>query len=109
MLKASVRAKVDHPFHIIKNIFGHKMARYRGLSRKAAQLQAMFGLANLLIAKRKCSSFAPKVRPELALRSKDGSVAVRNAHTWVCAAPDPLTLFRSFRNLARACLNSITR
>lgn len=52
-IKASVRAKVEHPFHIVKNRFGHKKARYRGLAKNAAQLMTLFGLANLLIAKRR--------------------------------------------------------
>ena len=52
-LKASVRAKVEHPFHVIKNIFGHKKARYRGLAKNTAQLHTLFGLANLMIAKRR--------------------------------------------------------
>jgi IS5 family transposase len=52
-LKASVRAKVEHPFHIIKNILGMKKARYRGLAKNTAQLLTLFGLANLLIAKRR--------------------------------------------------------
>lgn len=51
--KASVRAKVEHPFHIVKNVFAFKKARYRGLAKNAAQLFALFGLANLLIAKRR--------------------------------------------------------
>lgn len=51
--KASVRAKVEHPFHLVKNVFGFKKARYRGLAKNAAQLFALFGLANLLIAKRR--------------------------------------------------------
>jgi len=52
-LKASVRAKVEHPFHVIKKIFGHKKARYRGLAKNTAQLHTLFGLANLMIAKRR--------------------------------------------------------
>jgi IS5 family transposase len=52
-LKASVRAKVEHPFHIVKNLFGHKKARYRGLAKNTSQLLTLFGLANLLIAKRR--------------------------------------------------------
>jgi IS5 family transposase len=51
-LKASVRAKVEHPFHVVKNRFGHRKARYRGLAKNSAQLFALFGLANLVIAKR---------------------------------------------------------
>jgi len=52
-LKASVRAKVEHPFHVVKNIFGHKKVRYRGLAKNTAQLHTLFGLANLIIAKRR--------------------------------------------------------
>ncbi len=50
-IKARIRAKVEHPFHIIKNRFGLKKARYRGLSKNTAQLMTLFGLANLMIAK----------------------------------------------------------
>jgi IS5 family transposase len=50
-LKASVRAKVEHPFHVIKNLFRHKEVRYKGLAKDNAQLFSLFGLANLVIAK----------------------------------------------------------
>ena len=50
-IKASIRAKVEHPFHVIKNLFRHKKTRYRGLAKNHAQLLSLFGLANLLIAK----------------------------------------------------------
>ena len=49
-LKASVRAKVEHPFHIVKNLF--QKVRYKGLAKNEAQLFSLFGLANLVIAKR---------------------------------------------------------
>ncbi len=51
-LKASVRAKVEHPFHVVKNLFRHRKARYKGLAKNQAQLHALFGLADLVIAKR---------------------------------------------------------
>ena len=51
-LKASVRAKVEHPFHVVKNLFRHRKARYKGLAKNTAQLFSLFGLANLVIAKR---------------------------------------------------------
>ena len=51
-IKARIRAKVEHPFHIIKNRFGMKKVRYRGLAKNTAQLMTLFGLANLMIAKR---------------------------------------------------------
>ena len=52
-LKASIRAKVEHPFHIIKNLLGLKKVRYRGLAKNTAQLYTLFGLANLVIAKKR--------------------------------------------------------
>lgn len=52
-IKASIRAKVEHPFHVIKNLFRHKKTRYRGLAKNHAQLFCLFGLANLMLAKRR--------------------------------------------------------
>ena len=51
-LKASVRAKVEHPFHVVKNLFLDRKARYRGLAKNTAQLYTLFGLANLVLAGR---------------------------------------------------------
>jgi len=50
--KASVRAYVEHPFHIVKNIFGHRKVRYRGLAKNGHQLYTLFGLANVVIGAR---------------------------------------------------------
>ena len=36
--KAQVRARVEHPFHVIKNLFKHRKVRYRGLAKNTAQL-----------------------------------------------------------------------
>jgi IS5 family transposase len=49
---ARVRAWVEHPFHIIKNLFRHKRLRYRGLAKNTAQLHSLFALANLVIVKK---------------------------------------------------------
>lgn len=51
-IKASIRAKVEHPFHVIKNLFRHKKVRYKGLAKNEAQLFGLFGLANIVIARR---------------------------------------------------------
>jgi IS5 family transposase len=50
--KASVRAFVEHPFHIVKNIFRHRKVRYRGLAKNGHQLYTLFGLANVVIGAR---------------------------------------------------------
>jgi transposase, IS5 family len=52
-IKASVRAKVEHPFRVIKRQFGHVKVRYRGLFKNTAQLHTLFALANLWLAKRR--------------------------------------------------------
>ena len=54
--KASIRAKVEHPFHVVKNLFKHKKTRYRGLAKNEAQLFSLFGLANLVLARRALSA-----------------------------------------------------
>ena len=51
-LKASVRAFVEHPFHIVKNLFRHRKVRDRGLAKNGHQLYTLFGLANVVIAGR---------------------------------------------------------
>ena len=51
-LKASIRAKVEHPFRVIKRQFGHVKVRYRGLKKNTAQLTTMFALSNLWMARR---------------------------------------------------------
>ena len=51
--KAAVRAFVEHPFHIVKNLFGHRKTRYRGLAKNRHQLHTLFGLANVIIAARR--------------------------------------------------------
>ncbi len=50
--KASMRAFVEHPFHILKNLFRHRKVRYQGLARNGHQLYTLFGLANVMIGGR---------------------------------------------------------
>ncbi len=51
-LKASVRAKVEHPFRVVKRQFGFVKVRYRGLVKNAAQLMTLFALSNLWMARK---------------------------------------------------------
>jgi len=46
-LKASIRAKVEHPFRVIKRQFGFVKVRYRGVAKNTAQLTTLFALGNL--------------------------------------------------------------
>jgi IS5 family transposase len=51
--KASIRAKVEHPFRVLKQQFGHVKVRYRGLAKNTAQLHTLFALSNLWMARGK--------------------------------------------------------
>ncbi|MEF9417260.1 IS5 family transposase [Ralstonia sp. SM1864_UCD524_TZ4] len=46
-VKARIRAKVEHPFRVIKRQFGHMKVRYRGLMKNTQQLHTLFALSNL--------------------------------------------------------------
>ena len=50
--KASVRAKVEHPFLYIKRHFGYAKTRYRGLAKNTQRLMTLLGFANLTRAER---------------------------------------------------------
>ena len=45
--KASIRAKVEHPFLDVKRIFGYAKVRYRGLARNTERMALLLGLSNL--------------------------------------------------------------
>ncbi|HXF46354.1 MAG TPA: IS5 family transposase [Burkholderiaceae bacterium] len=51
--KASLRAKVEHPFRVIKRQFGYTKVRYRGIAKNAAQVLTLFALSNVWMARRR--------------------------------------------------------
>ena len=61
--KASIRAKVEHPFHVVKNLFLHRKTRYKGLAKNTAQLFSLFGFANLVLARRWLFGSGSQVAP----------------------------------------------
>jgi len=50
--KAQTRAKVEHPFRVIKRQFGYMKTRFRGLVKNTAQLTTLFALSNLWMARK---------------------------------------------------------
>ena len=52
-LKAQMRAKVEHPFRVVKRQFGFVKVRYRGLKKNTAQLVTLFALSNLWMVRGK--------------------------------------------------------
>ena len=63
--KASVRAKVEHPFRVIKRQFGLMKVRFRGLAKNTAHVVTLFALSNLWMARRQLMAMAA-VRPRSA-------------------------------------------
>ena len=50
--KASIRAKVEHPFLWVKRRFGYAKVRYRGLAKNTQRLALLLGLTNLITTER---------------------------------------------------------
>jgi len=64
--KASIRAKVEHPFRVIKRQFGLVKVRFRGLAKNTAHIITLFALSNLWMARRKLLAMTGSLRPQFA-------------------------------------------
>lgn len=49
---SKIRSKVEHPFRIIKHLWGHRKTRYRGLSKNRHQFYMLFGLSNIYMSRK---------------------------------------------------------
>jgi IS5 family transposase len=64
--KASVRAKVEHPFRVIKRQFGLAKVRFKGLAKNTAHVITLFALSNLWMARKKLMAMMGQVCPQTA-------------------------------------------
>ena len=64
--KASVRAKVEHPFRVIKRQFGLVKVRFRGLAKNTAHVVTLFALSNLWMVRKQLMATVGAVRPKTA-------------------------------------------
>jgi transposase, IS5 family len=62
--KASIRAKVEHPFRVIKRQFGLMKVRFRGLAKNTAHVITLFALSNLWMARKRLLAMAGSLRPQ---------------------------------------------
>ena len=51
-----VRARVEHPFGVIKHLWGYGKVHYRGLAKNGAQVFTLFALANIYLARRELAA-----------------------------------------------------
>jgi len=61
-----VRAKVEHPFRVIKRQFGLVKVRFRGLAKNTAHVTTLFALSNLWMVRKQLMELAGVVRPRSA-------------------------------------------
>ena len=59
-MKASIRARVEHPFRIIKRQFGYVKVKYRGLAKNTANLVTLFALSNLWMVRKRLLNIGPQ-------------------------------------------------
>lgn len=52
-LRSATRARGEHAFRVVKQLWGYSKVRYRGLAKNAARLFTMFALANLYLVRRR--------------------------------------------------------
>ena len=64
--KASVRAKVEHPFREIKRQFGLVKVRFKGLAKNTAHVVTLFALSNLWMVRKQLMAMTGVVRPKTA-------------------------------------------
>jgi IS5 family transposase len=64
--KAGVRARVEHPFRVVKRQFGYAKVRFRGLVKNTAQVVTLFALSNLWMARKQLLGLTGKLRPKYA-------------------------------------------
>ena len=64
--KASIRARVEHPFRVIKRQFGYAKVRFRGLVKNTAQVLTLFALSNLWMARKQLLGSTGKLCPKYA-------------------------------------------
>jgi IS5 family transposase len=64
--KASVRAKGEHPFRVVKRQFGFVKVRFKGLVKNTAHVVTLFALSNLWMSRKKLMAMLGVVRPTTA-------------------------------------------
>jgi IS5 family transposase len=62
--KAQVRARVEHPFRIVKCVFGYVKVRFKGVAKNTTQIITLFALANLYQIRKYLMPNAGKLRPK---------------------------------------------
>jgi IS5 family transposase len=63
-LKAKMRARVEHPFRVVKRQFGFMKVRFKGMAKNTAQVITLFALSNLWMARKQLLAMTGSLRPQ---------------------------------------------
>lgn len=66
MAKARIRARVEHPFRVVKRQFGYEMVRFKGLAKNPARVVTLFALSNLWMVRKIGLAMTAEARPQIA-------------------------------------------
>lgn len=66
--KAQIRARVEHPFRVIKCQFRYTKVRFKGLTKNTAQLITLFALSNLYMVRKQLLAMTGPLRPAIGNR-----------------------------------------
>ncbi len=61
---AQIRARVEHPFRVVKRQFNYTKVRFRGLAKNAAHVTTLFALSNLWLARKTLLKSTGALRPQ---------------------------------------------
>ena len=101
-IKASIRAKVEQPFLVIKRQFGFAKVRYRGLKKNTLQLKTLFALSNLWIGAPQADGGAGMSAPKSLQRLRqNGQTARKRPQIGQIGCEFGLELGRVGRNITR--------
>lgn len=64
--KASIRARVEHPFRVVKRQFGYMKVRFKGLAKNTGQILTLFALSNLWMARKRLLAMTCELRLKAA-------------------------------------------
>ena len=62
--KAQIRARVEHPFRVVKCVFGYVKTRFKGLAKNTVQIVTLFALANLYAVRKRLLPKTGQLRPQ---------------------------------------------
>ena len=64
--KAGIRARVEHPFRVLKCQFGYVKVRFKGLAKNTGQILTLFALTNLWMARKRLLAMTGELRLKAA-------------------------------------------